>query len=117
MDNSGAPDWHLPADASATRAAKPENSPNAELLAKIEGNDLPKGYRGGKGHQVYVDKRMAKLSPKQKARVGQLFNENRRMNPNMPNVGMSFVKILEYVAAGEKIESSVGQDQQNQTQQ
>jgi len=39
------------------------------------------------------------------------------MIPNMPNVGMSFVKILEYVAAGEKTESSVGQDQQNQTQQ
>ena len=94
-----APDWEPLADASTTHTANPRNSLNAELLAKIDGNDPPKGYRGGKDHQKYVDERMAELSPRQRARIGQLFNEKRRMNPNMPNVGLSFVKILEYVAA------------------
>jgi outer membrane protein assembly factor BamB len=97
-----APDWEPVANASTTQTAAPRNSPNAELLAKIDGNDPPQGYRGGKDHQEYVDARMAELSPRQRARIGQLFNEKRRMNPNMPNVGLSFVKILEYVAAGEE---------------
>ena len=96
-----APDWEPLADAYSTQVAKPKNSPNAKLLAEIDGNDLPKGYRGGKEHQVYVDKRLAKLSPTQRARVGQLFSEKRRIDPNMPNVGASFVKILEYVVSGE----------------
>ncbi len=96
-----APDWQPLADAYATQTAKPQNSPNAKLLAKIDGKELPNGYRGGEDHQEYVDKRMATLSPTQRARVGQLFNEKRRVDPNMPNVGESFVKILEYVAGGE----------------
>ncbi len=96
-----APVWRPLDDAYAAQLAKPQNSPSAELLAKIDDNDLPKGYRGGKDHQSYVDQRMTKLSPKQKARIGQLFNEKRRIHPNMPNVGASFVKILEYVAGNE----------------
>jgi arylsulfatase A len=107
-----APDWDPLADASTTQTATPRNSPNAELLAKIDGNDPPKGYRGGKDHQKYVDERIAELSPRQRARIGQLFNEKRRMNPNMPNVGLSFVKILEYVAAGEKLGAEDGIDPQ-----
>jgi hypothetical protein len=98
-----APDWSVSADLSAPRAPKSQNSPNAELLAKIDTNELPKGYQGGKDHQKYVDERMAKLSPNQRARVVQLFNEKRRMVPNLPNAGHSFVKILEYIHHNEKL--------------
>jgi len=96
-----APVWEPVADTYATQTATPKNSPNAKLLAKIDRTGPPKGYRGGKEHQKYVDQRMAELSPQQRVRVGQLFNEKRRLNPKMPNGGLSFVKILEYVAAGE----------------
>lgn len=103
-----APVWEPVADAYATQTATPQNSPNAKLLAKIDKNDPPKGYRGGKDHQKYVDQRMAELSPQQRARVGQLFKEKRRIDPDMPNVGLSFVKILEYVAAGEEADVEDG---------
>lgn len=97
-----APVWEPVADAYATQTATPQNSPIAKLLAKIDKNDPPQGYRGGQDHQNYVDRRMAELSTQQRARVGQLFKEKRRIDPDMPNVGLSFVKILEYVAAGEE---------------
>ncbi|MBC8356847.1 MAG: PQQ-binding-like beta-propeller repeat protein, partial [Planctomycetes bacterium] len=103
-----APVWEPVADAYATQTATPQNSPNAKLLAKIDKDDPPKGYRGGKDHQKYVDQRMADLSPQQRARVGQLFKEKRRIDPDMPNVGLSFVKILEYVAAGEEADVENG---------
>jgi len=45
---------------------------------------------------------MAALSPEQRARIGQLWREKQRINPEMPNRGASFVKILEYVAANVK---------------
>jgi len=73
------------------------NSPNAELLFRIDKNDLPKGYIPQK-HQEYVDKRMAGLSGKQHARIGQLWKEKCQIHPDMPNRGFSFVKIMTYVA-------------------
>jgi hypothetical protein len=41
---------------------------------------------------------MATLKPEQRARVGQLWKEKRRLDPVMPNPGASFVKILTHVA-------------------
>jgi len=75
----------------------PPASPNAELLSQIDKNDLPKAYNPAK-HQEYVDRRMEKLSGAQRARIGQLWKEKVRIDPNMPNRGQSFVRIMEYVA-------------------
>ena len=83
------------------RGIKPLSSPNAKLLAEIETHELPKGYTGA-AHQAYVDRRMAGLSPDQRARIGQLWKEKQRIDPAMRNRGASFVKILEYVAANVK---------------
>jgi arylsulfatase A len=88
-------------------AAKPNPKPSLrdadleELLTEIDAAGLPDGYHGAT-HQTYVDNRLAALAPEQRARVGTLYKEKRRLHPNMPNRGTSFVKILEYVAAGEK---------------
>ena len=41
---------------------------------------------------------MAKLSPEQVARISQLWKEKQKIDPDMPNRGFSFVKILAYVA-------------------
>ena len=43
---------------------------------------------------------MATLKPGQRVRVGQLWKEKRRLDPDMPNRGASFVRILTYVAEG-----------------
>ena len=80
---------------------KPLNSPQAELLSRIDANALPKEYAPGK-HQEYVDRRMAGLSEEQRAKLGQLWKEKQQIHPDMPNRGVSFVKILEYVAGNEK---------------
>ena len=69
----------------------------AKLLARIDKNDLPKGYQGSR-HQPYVDKVMTGLNPEQRARVGQLWKEKRRLGSDMPNPGASFVRILTHVA-------------------
>ncbi len=53
-------------------------------------------------HQDYVDRRMAKLSEPQRARIGQLWKDRERIDPEIPNRGFSFVKILEYVAENVK---------------
>jgi len=73
----------------------------AKLLARIDKNPVPKDYHGSR-HQAYVDKVMAGLKPEQRARVGRLWKEKRRLNPDMPNPGASFVRILTHVAAGAK---------------
>ena len=65
--------------------------------------DLPQGYTPGNAHQDYVDRRMAKLNPQQRARIGQLWAEKQGLDPDMPNRGISFVKIMEFVSAGEKM--------------
>ena len=52
-------------------------------------------------HQEYVDRHWPKLSPEQVARALQLWEEKQEIDPDMPNRGFSFVKILEYVAEGE----------------
>ena len=76
----------------------------AQLLTRIDQTDLPESY-DVQQHQPYVDKRMASLKPEQRRRIGQLWKAKRRLQPKMQNVGMSFVRILEYVAGGEKLPS------------
>ena len=73
----------------------------AKLLTRIDKNPVPNDYHGGR-HQAYVDKVMAGLKPEQRARVGRLWKEKRRLNPGMPNPGASFVRILIHVATGAK---------------
>ena len=82
----------------ATRA--PDND-IAKLLARIDKNPVSKDYHGSR-HQAYVDRVMAGLKPEQRQRVGRLWKEKRRLNPDMPNPGASFVRILTHVAAGAK---------------
>ncbi|MGB0579131.1 MAG: PQQ-binding-like beta-propeller repeat protein [Limisphaerales bacterium] len=87
-------------------AKKKMNGPNAALLAKIDAGSMPKDYPGGKGHQPWVDSWMKKFSEKQRHQLGTLWAEKMRTDPNMPNKGTSFVKILKYVReTGRKVES------------
>lgn len=81
---------------------KPPTSPNAELLARIDAGELPKGYVPAK-HQEYVDEHWPKLSPDQVARALQLWEEKQKIDPEMANRGYSFVKIMTYVADGERL--------------
>jgi len=85
--------------ASPKPSGKPRESSLEELLARIEKNDLPEAYQPA-SHQDYVDRRIAKLSIQQMARLGKLWKEKQRLDPGMPNRGNSFVRILEYVAEG-----------------
>ena len=106
-----APEWLTTEELDAAKkpqADKPQrpatgapDTDTAKLLARIDRNPIPKGYQGSR-HQPYVDKVMAGLKPEQRARVGQLWKEKRRLNPDMPNPGASFVRILTHVAAGAK---------------
>jgi len=83
--------------ATAGQGGKPLGSPLARLLARIDRNELPAAYEPAK-HQQYVDRRMEALSPEQKGRIGQLWKAKEKIDPNMPNRGASFVRIMEYVA-------------------
>ena len=104
-----APQWLTPEElAAAKKPARNETqrpvsgtsgSKTADLLARIDKNPLPDGYQGS-SHQPYVDRVMAGLKPEQRARVGQLWKEKRRLDPNMPSPGASFIKILTHVAGG-----------------
>ena len=107
-----APEWLTPKEKAAANRHR-ENTPNrsdlessntdtADLLARIDKNNLPEGYQGSL-HQSYVDRVMAGLQPEQRARVGRLWKQKRRLDPDMPNPGASFVRILTHVAvAAEK---------------
>ncbi len=85
--------------AEAMEGGQPQRSPLAHLLARIDKNDLPEGYEPAK-HQEYVDRRMAELKEEQRARIGQLWKLKEKLDPDMPNRGFSFVRILAYVADG-----------------
>jgi streptogramin lyase len=85
----------------------PKNPPKArkidrKLLAHIEATmKLPEAYLRSK-HQVYVDKRMAGFSQRQRERLGQLWQDKRQADKKMKNAGQSFVKILEFVGENMK---------------
>ena len=72
-----------------------------DLLTRIDQGELPEGYDAS-NHQPWVDRRMESLKPEQRGRIGRLWKEKRRLQPKMKNAGMSFVRILEYVARGER---------------
>jgi hypothetical protein len=82
--------------------SRPMDSSNTGLLARIDAGDLPEGYDPAK-HQEYVDLHWPKLSPGQVARALQLWEEKQKTDPEMPNRGYSFVKIMTYVASEEKL--------------
>ena len=88
-----------------------KDSPNSTLLARISVTPLPKGYMAVRGttdkdssaiHQAYVNGRMAGLTEQQISRVAQLWNERQRIDDKIQNAGAEFVRILEFVARGEK---------------
>jgi hypothetical protein len=89
-------------ESSESGELRESNVPLAKLLARIDASDLPEGYEPAK-HQEYVDRRWPELSPEQSARVNQLWKEKQAIDPDMPNRGFSFVKILAYVAGGEQL--------------
>ncbi len=81
-------------------APKKAQSNNTALFAKIDKSQMPRAYVPKK-HQEYVDKRIASLPPQSRPRVGQLWNEFRRANPDRSRDGAMFVRILEHVAINE----------------
>ena len=70
--------------------------PNAKLLQKIARTKLPQAYLNGK-HQPYVDATYKTLTEKQKHRIHILWQEKRKADPEMPQAGQHFVRIMEYV--------------------
>ena len=81
------------------------------MLKKIDQRELPEGYNPGRGksreeshtlHQSYVDRRLGGMSDRQKGMVGQMWKQKTAVEPNMPNRGASFVRIMEHVAENEK---------------
>jgi hypothetical protein len=75
----------------------PADSADAVLLARIDRRVLPEGY-DPRQHQPYVDRRLASMSDTQLGLLGRLWREKQRIDPDMPNRGASFVRILDYVA-------------------
>ncbi|MCH2612525.1 MAG: c-type cytochrome [Pirellulales bacterium] len=69
---------------------------NKELFARIDKEEMPKAYFK-QPHQQYVDARMAQISEQNRGKVGQLWNEFRRMYPDRSRDGQMFVRIMEYV--------------------
>ncbi|HJN11248.1 MAG TPA: sulfatase-like hydrolase/transferase [Pirellulaceae bacterium] len=102
-----APDWgQKPLETTPNNPSSPgfslEDRKLADLLTRIDQTELPGGY-DVRNHQPWVDRRMETLKPEQRGRIGRLWKEKRRLQPKMQNAGMSFVRILEYVARGEKL--------------
>ena len=95
-----APEWISIEEAPTRPVAEAAGSEMEKLLARIDATGLPTGYSGS-SHQEYVDRRMEKMTNEQRARVGKLWKEKRRLDPDMPNRGQSFVKIMEFVATGQ----------------
>ena len=93
-------DAHPKPRAKAPVKGKATDSPTAKLLARIDGNDLPKGYIPAR-HQEYVDRQLAKMTVGQKALLSRLWAAKRRIEPKMRNRGASFVKIMTYVIDNE----------------
>ncbi len=78
-------------------APKVQRNKNAALFAKIDKTEMPEAYKT-QPHQTYVDHRMASMPAGSRDRVGTLWNEFRRENPERSRDGAMFVRILEYVA-------------------
>ncbi len=89
-----------PAPVSHEEPDSASNGDLAKLLARIDAGDLPEGYVPAQ-HQEYVDRVFAELDRQKSARISKLWREKQKIDPNMPNRGSSFVKIMTYVAEGE----------------
>ena len=76
---------------------KPQSN-HARLLATIDKTQMPAGYVP-KDHQKYVDMRMASMPDHRRRRVGQLWGEFIRQNPDRQRDGAMFVRILDHVAS------------------
>ncbi len=107
-----APDWLTPEEIEAEKKAreelatsigKPLDQRPRRFWEKIEARPLPEGYHGSR-HQEFVDGQIAKMTPEQRGRVGQLWKEKQQADPTMPNRGASFVRIMMFVAEGEKLD-------------
>ncbi len=83
--------------ATAPETKKPAKPDNAALFAEIDKAEMPAAYVP-REHQKYVDARIAGMSPQSRPRVGQLWNEFRRANPDRSRDGQMFIRILEHVA-------------------
>lgn len=83
--------------ATAPETKKPAKPDNTALFAKIDKAEMPAAY-AKMPHQKYVDARIAGMPPQSRPRVGQLWNEFRRANPDRSRDGKMFIRILEYVA-------------------
>ena len=105
------PEYVTPEEQAATKkprenglqrpATEAPESDTVKLLARIDTNPLPDDYQGSR-HQPYVDRVMAGLKPEQRAHIVKLWKEKRRLNPNMTNPGVSFIKILTYISGGKE---------------
>ena len=105
------PEYVTPEEQAATKkprenglqrpATEAPDSDTVKLLARIDTNPLPDDYQGSR-HQPYVDRVMAGLKPEQRAHIVKLWKEKRRLNPNMTNPGVSFIKILTYISGGKE---------------
>ena len=105
------PEYVTPEEQAATKkprenglqrpATEASESDTVKLLARIDTNPLPDDYQGS-SHQPYVDRVMAGLKPEQRAHIVKLWKEKRRLNPNMTNPGVSFIKILTYISGGKE---------------
>jgi hypothetical protein len=77
-------------------------SSDAKLLIWIDKTELPPEYDPAK-HQEYVDQHWPKLSPEQVTRAIQLWKLKQEIDPDMPNRGASFVKIMTYAVEGKTL--------------
>ncbi|MDP5004312.1 MAG: PQQ-binding-like beta-propeller repeat protein [Verrucomicrobiales bacterium] len=78
-----------------------------ELFVKIEARELPKDYPGGgPKHQAYVERIMQTIPEDQRDRVGQLFNQRRKLDIPMEKPGNVYIKILDFVAWGDSYPSA-----------
>ncbi|MCH1506707.1 MAG: hypothetical protein L7V86_24230 [Verrucomicrobiales bacterium] len=55
-----------------------------KLLSGIDSHKLPQAYDAWK-NQPYVEKRLEGMTTEQRARLGQLWKEKQRLDPEMPN--------------------------------
>ncbi|MEM7014778.1 MAG: hypothetical protein AAF585_25240 [Verrucomicrobiota bacterium] len=74
---------------------------NSMKLNVVKQRDLPKGY-DTRWHQKYVDHRMKSLSDQQKKRIHELWTAKQKAEPQMRDRGQQFVRIMEFVAGGER---------------
>ncbi len=80
--------------------APKQKSDKTALFAKIDQSTMPAAYVP-RQHQKYVDKRMTEILPGRRGRVGQLWGEFIRENPDRNRDGEMFVRIMEHVASNQ----------------